>query len=157
MSDRVLLYVIIGAFLFAIGLGMFAGWHIKPDKQCPVIKDTIYVKGDTVLVPYPVTVIKWKEKQPAIDEKDGYSAIFDSSFINHKDTIDVKAKVNFYTSTKEFGINMDIKHKDYETFRVDSVKYTVIEIKEVEVDNPLWIWTTVAGGILLILSIIFGG
>lgn len=159
MSDRVLLYIIIGAFLFAVGLGIFAGWHLKPNIKCPVIKDTLYVKGDTIPVPYPVTVIKWKEKQPAIHNPvtEEYEGYFDSSFVSNNDTIEVDAAVIFMEKTKEFLWDIDIEHKDYESFRVDSVKYTVIEIKEIEVDNSIWIYTTIVGGILLILSIIFGG
>jgi len=133
MSDRVLLYVIIGAFLFAIGIGMFTGWHIKPNKVCPVIKDTVLVKGNTVLVPYPVTVIKWKEKQPAVETLEGYTAMFDSEFVSHKDTIGIKSLISFNDSTKDFEMDMDIKHKDYESFRVDSVKYTIIETKEIDI------------------------
>jgi hypothetical protein len=156
MSDRVLLYIIIGAFLFAIGIGIFTGWHIKPDKQCPVIKDTLYVKGDTILVPYPVEVIKWKERKPAVKENDSiYTQTFDSSFVSHKDTIRIEAGVEFNESAKTFSMDMEIKHKNYESFRIDTIKVNYIEMKEV--DDPLWKYTTVVGLLLLILSLIFGG
>lgn len=159
MSDKVLLYVIIGAFLLAIGIGIFTGWYIKPDKQCPVIKDTILVKGDTIPVPYPVTVIKWKEKQVAVYDTSQreYEGYFDSLFINNKDTIEISTAVVFAEKTKEFEVDMDIQHKDYDYIQIDTLKINNEIVKEVGVDNPLWIWTTVVGGILLILSIVFGG
>lgn len=157
MSTKTLVIVIIGAALLALLIGGYIGWTLKPVKVCPVITDSSYVIGIPYLVPYPVTVIKWEKKQPAIKTNSGYVAVFDSEFVSHKDTIGIKSLVSFNDSTKNFSMDMDIEHKDYESFRIDSVKYTVIETKEVEVDNPLWIWTTVAGGILLILSIIFGG
>lgn len=159
MSTKAYTLILIGAGIILLVGGIFIGTKLIKKEPCPEITDSIYVVGDTVLVPYPVEVIKWKEKQVGIPNVDStiYTAIFDSQFVSHKDTIGIKAEISFNDNSKEFGMDMDIEHRDVEIFRTDTIKINYTEIREIEVDNPLWIWTTVISGLLLILSIIFGG
>lgn len=157
MSDKTLVYVLIGAFLFAVGLGIFVGWKLKPNKKCPVIIDTSYVKGDTIFIPYPVEIIKWKERKPALVDsvkEERYYQNFDSSFVSYNDTIDIKAEIGFTETTKEFDFDMDIQHKDVEIFRTDTIKVNYIEVKEVEVSDPLWIIVAISEFVLMIGIII---
>jgi len=155
MIDKTLVYVLIGAGLVVLLVGGLLGWYVKPEKNCPIIIDTVLVKGDTIPIPYPVEVIKWKEKQPGIPNIDStvYTAVFDSSFVSHKDTIGIIATVSHNEKTKEFLLeNMEIEHKDYDFFRVDTLKKYYP--KEVEVNNPDWITATVTSTVLLLLAII---
>ena len=160
MSDNTKTLILIGSGIFMIVVGFLLGWNIKPTKVCPTIIDSVYVIGDTVFIPYPVEVIKWKERETAViydSTEQEYEGYFDSLFVSHRDTIGIDLAVVFAEKTKEFEIDMNIQHKDVEIFRTDTIKVNYTEIKEIEVDNPLYIWTTVIGGLLLLLSIIFGG
>jgi hypothetical protein len=154
MIDKTLVYVLIGAGLVILLVGGLLGWYVKPEKTCPIIQDTLYVQGDTLLVPYPVEIIKWREKQPAVIIEKEYTAKFDSEFVSHRDTIDIKSIIGFDDSSKIFDMDMDVKHKDFESIRVDTIKVNYIETKEIEVNNPDWITATVTSTVLLLLAII---
>jgi hypothetical protein len=159
MGNKTYTLILCGVGVLLLFIGGLLSWYIKPEKVCPAITDSVYVKGDTIKVPYPDTVLVWKEKQSAVYDSvnQEYEGYFDSSFVNNDDTILVDLAVVFAEKTKDFEIDMNIEHKDYEKIRVDTIKVNYVDIKEVEIDNPLWVWSTVIGGILLLVSIIFGG
>jgi len=154
MTDKIYTIILVGAGLVILLVGGLLGWYVKPEKTCPLIQDTLYIKGDTLLVPYPVEIIKWREKQPAVKTSEGYTAVFDSEFVSHKDTIGINTLVSFNDSSKIFDMDMDVKHKDFESIRVDTIKVNYIETKEIEVNNPDWITATVTSTVLLLLAII---
>jgi len=145
--------------LLIFGAGFFTGRYTHKC-NCPEIKDTVLVKGDSILVPYPVETIRWLEKKPALQAGRKFYQIFDSLFVSNNDTIGIKAKVEFNDSTKEFTLDMDIQHRDYDFTRVDTLKIKVETIKEIETIDPIWVTTTITSTVLLLISLLallFGG
>lgn len=162
MSNKAYTLILVVAGIIILLVGGYVGYSIKKDKPCPTISDSIHTIGIPYPVPYPVEVIKWKDKQSGTPDIDStvYSAVFDSQFVSNKDTVDIVAEVSFDNKSKEFDMNMDIEVRGVDIVRVDTIKVNFTETKEVEVNNPLWITitaTSILGMLLALIALVVGG
>ena len=161
-------------FLFFVG-GAFLGYYIKKCEPCPEVKDSVLVKGDTVWLSSDTTyIVKWKDIPAETDtapsfirdgddtgwtvySKDDFtkSSSIDSIFTSGLDAIRIQAEVKYDMETDVFDWLLNIEHKDFASHQTDTLKIYMTETIEVEIDNPLWIWSTIISIILLGLVIIF--
>ena len=165
MTQKIKWFLIGAGVVICIGIGILIGWNVKSVKTCPEIKDSIFVFGDTLIV-YKDTLhtIEWIQI-PAISDTDSVdmvtkSFVKDTTMVSNRDTIKIKTDVKYYPDKDVFDLGMNIEHKDYEMLRIDTVKINYIEIKEIEVQNPIWVTTTITSTVFLLLALIalaFGG
>jgi hypothetical protein len=119
-------------YLYGIALLILLGYifYLKsciPQPEPEVITETEYIQGrDSIIYEdrwYPLEI----EKPVFIDKEDStIKSSFDSTFVSGKDSISIKAEVRIKDSIAKWF--MDIKHRDAETIRVDTLKIT--ETKE---------------------------
>lgn len=157
MSTKTLIGIVL-IFLFLVA-GIFLGWNIKPIEHCPEPVDTLKIKGNIeYLLSDTVFTVKWKDlpvETDTINEEVIKSSSIDSTFAHNEDAIRVEAKVKYNTVTDLFEWLLDIEHKDFASHQTDTLKIYMTEVKEIEFDNPIWIGSTIASVILLLLAIIF--
>ena len=159
MSTKAYTLIIIGAGLLLLIGGFLLGWNVKPAHTCPEITDSVLVKGDTAWIASDTTYIAVWANLPAItdtvNEEIIKSSSIDSIFVHNEDAIRIQAEVEYNLGTDLFDWLMEIDHKDFASHQTDTLKIYTAVMVETEVDNPLWIISTVISIILLGLAIIF--
>ena len=160
-----LVYAII-IVIISIGAGYVLRYCTEPGLPTEVPpNDTTVVTGTTVLTVHDtVYIAKWY-KVPAVTTIDSAGMVTksiekDTTVYSNQDTINIKVKAEYIPEEDLFNLAMDIEHKDYSSFRVDTMKVTEYYPVEVKVSDPTWIliaageFIVILGGIALI---IFGG
>jgi hypothetical protein len=131
------IYISIVFIVIIAGLHFF---YYTPDKtnavkeakeQCAKDTDTVLVKGDTV-IQYRDNFIT-VTKREVIKIGDTLNTSFDSTFVSGRDSISLTANVKIIDGFADWLVNL--KHKDAELFRTDTItvytpKYIETVIKE---------------------------
>ena len=159
MSNKAYTLIIIGAGLLLLIGGFFLGWNVKPAHTCPVVTDTVLVKGDTAWLPSELQLTYGWEDLPAetdtVDEEVIKSSSVDSTFTYDKDVVRIQAEVKYNLETDLFDWLLNIEHKDFGSHQTDTLKVYIMETVEIETSNPFWLMLSIAEFFLIILAIIF--
>lgn len=121
-------------------------------EKCKSDVDSVLIPGD----PYPVvhdSIIYVEKEVPAEKDSTGIKAKFDSTLVSQKDTIGVHAVVRLRDTTAIW--QMEIRHKNTETVRVDTFKvyepkYVTETVKEI---SWLFVLLGYVAGILSAITI----
>lgn len=146
-----------GSVLILLLVSNFITWKISKNVYSKVeLVDTIYIKGDTITIEKPTEVFVIKYVDRIIEHKINDSLFvtqLDTLIVSDKDTIEIDNTIMTRYPNSLIDFVQIITHKDYESFRVDSLFIPVETIKYIEeprffMDTFLW------GSGLTILTII---
>lgn len=153
-------------FAIIFGAGYVLRYCTEPGLPTEVPpNDTTYVAGDTIYIYRDTSFSANWNQIPATTTIDTNGLVAksiekDTTFYSNQDTIKIKVKAEYIPEEDLFNLAMDIEHKDYSSFRVDTLKVTEYYPVEVKVTDPMWTlvaigeFVIILGGIALI---IFGG
>jgi len=155
MDNKIYTLSLIGAGIVLIIIGGLLGWNLKPVKVCPIIIDSVLVKGD----PYPVyrdTTIYITSSQPAETVNDSIKqTTFTETVVSHQDTITITSVVEYNPVKDIFNLAQKIDHKDYSFNRVDTLKIKVVETFYIPTEQPFYD-TFSFGSILTLVLVLIG-
>lgn len=149
-----------------IGAGYVLRYCTEPGLPTEVPpNDTTFVAGDTIYIYRDTTFSASWHKVPATTTIDSSGLVTksiekDTTVYSGEDTISVNVKADYIPEEDLFNLALNIKHKDYSSFRVDTLKITEYYPVEVKVNDPTWTYVAIGEFIIIlggIALIIFGG
>jgi len=131
--------------ILAIGLGIFLGKFIWTLPEIPK-PEIVYITGDTIYAEKPVIeyIIAYRDIVTRKISDSLFVTQIDTTLINNKDTLQISNKITSKGELIDFV--QKINHKDYASFRIDTLKIPVKEIEYVEKER--FILDTFIGGSL---------